>query len=44
MSVTVSKVQVKTEGKIFQDKKQACRHITEHEHYDLFKTEITIKI
>jgi hypothetical protein len=42
MSVTVSKVYVKTEGKIFQDKKQVCRHITEH--YDLLKIEITIKV
>ena len=43
-SVPLSNVYGKSEGKIFQVKIQARRHITQCQRYDLYQTEITIKI
>jgi len=43
-SVALSTVYGKSEGKIVQDKIQALRHITHCQRYDLYQTEITIKI
>jgi len=43
-SVALSTVYGKSEGKIFQDKIQALRHITHCQRNELYQTEITIKI
>ena len=43
-SVALRAVYRKSEGKIFQDKIQALRHITHCQRCDLYQTEITITI
>jgi hypothetical protein len=44
MSIAVREVYSKSEGKIYQDKIEACRYIIECKHYDLFQIYITIKV